>query len=185
MTRVHVAKIPDQNENRRRFAMLEMADRRAIIRAVNRGEVMEERKLAIIAVGVARRQQRFWKRAWLLGPAVGILQPLFPDVTLAAAAINTAVTTALLVLLSWHWHRRALQAEARNLERVGASRIDPGPRAGGGRARRRRHLPGHGRGDADAGPHTNVRAADGHAIEATGPTPPTHRPHRPRGRKRR
>lgn len=215
-----MAKIPDRAENQRRFLTLELADRRAIIRAVNRGQVMESRKLASIAVGVARRQQRFWKRAWLLGPVVGLAQTLFPDVTLMAAAANTVVGTALLALVSWFWHRRARQSEELNLVQAGARRdVDQDPRtarsqgagdtkgassttvAGRWRSfgrkrgatpssdsddatpRPRGHLPGRG-GDEASAAYADDALMDDDDRGARS-TPPTQRPYRPRGRKRR
>lgn len=183
-----MAKIPDKAEMQRRFMTLELRDRRRVIRAVNRGHAIDDRKLAVVTVGVARRQQRFWKWAWVLGPVVGMLQALFPDVTVQAAAVNSVIATGLLALLSLYWFTRARRAEHLNLELAGAARTsaatsDKTQRTG---RRPRAHLPGRGGGGggstdtADAGD-----TPDPTDRESAQPQLPAQRPYRPRGQKRR
>lgn len=205
-----MAKIPDKAEHQRQFAGLETADRRAIIRAVNRGKAVDQRKLAPLAVGVARRQRKFWRVAWLLGPLVG-LTSLFAEADLVASLMNSAVATAALGLMAWFWYSRARRAEALNLELSQSRRDrerrstveDDGPSAA---QRFRSHLPGgggsHG-GGAGAGTGQRAGSADGTGSpngstngagsgSSTRPRqaplatpPPGQRPYRPRGRKRR
>jgi hypothetical protein len=195
-----VAKIPDKAEHQRQFAGLETSDRRAIIRAVNRGKAVDQRKLAPLAVGVARRQQKFWRVAWVMGPIVG-LTGLFGDSDLMAVVLNAAVATFALGLMSWFWYSRASKAEALNTElaqsrrereRGAAAATDDGPSAG---ERFRSHLPGSGGGKARAGNGkdpagggtTDARSGSSEQTRK-GPTttpPPGQRPYKPRGRKRR
>ena len=186
-----VAKIPDKAEQQRRFMALEITDRRRIIRAVNRGQVVDDRKLAVIAVGVARRQQRFWKWAWVLGPVIGMVQSFFPDVSIEAAAVNSLVATGLLLLLCIWWFTRAKRAESLNLEKAGARRSEGSARpqssdtevSGGAVERLRGHLPGKGKRNtqADAAPVDDAATdeSDDEPIR-----PPGHRPYKPRGQKR-
>jgi hypothetical protein len=192
-----VAKIPDKAEHQRRFAGLDFADRRAIIRAVNRGQVLEDRKLAALAVGVARRQQRFWRVAWLIGPALGLLQLLYADVQVAL--INGGIGTLTVGGLSLWWYTRARRAEQLNTEAVEGGR--PGrdgstsrrSSGGAGRAdgvdgsRPRGHLPGRrsARGGPSAIDAPGNATPDDAADTAPGPLPPGERPYKPRGRKRR
>ena len=111
-----MARIPDRTEHQRLFMALDLAERRAIIRAVNRGRAVEVRKHAPLAIGVARRQQRFWSYGWLIGPAMGAVQIAF--VPLEAALLNAAFGTLAIGLVSWFWLSRARRSEALNLEIV-------------------------------------------------------------------
>lgn len=114
-----MARIPDRDEHRRRFASLETTDRRQIIRAVNKGRAVEKRKHAPLAVGVARQQQRFWKWAWVVGPVIGLIQL---GAGWQVAVVNGVLGTLFLAGISWFWTRRAQRAEAANLERMGNKR---------------------------------------------------------------
>jgi hypothetical protein len=107
-----VASIPDRDEHRRRFAALDFADRRAIVRAVNRGQLVEKRKHAPLAVVVARRQQRIWRWGWLAGPLIGLTQL---GIGWEAAVVNAIIGTMLLGSLARFWYLRAARAEAANL----------------------------------------------------------------------
>jgi hypothetical protein len=189
-----VAKIPDKAEHQRRFAGLELTQRRAIIRAVNRGQVLEDRKLAALAVGVARRQQRFWRVAWLIGPALGVLQLLYTDPQVAL--INGAVGTVTLGLLSWWWFTRARRAEQLNTElveggrggsrSVGSTRHSGGSETSAGRpSRSSGHLPGAARPRSGPGSGSGSGTGEGTRDGAEAVLPPGERPYRPRGRKRR
>lgn len=115
-----MADLPDRNEHQRRFMALDNAERRTIIRAVNRGQAVEVRKHAPLAVGVARRQQRFWRWAWVFGPImVAVNVALVP---LEVALLNGALVTLALGAASTFWFRRAKRAEALNLAIVGGKR---------------------------------------------------------------
>jgi hypothetical protein len=107
-----VATIPDRDEHRRRFMALPFAERRAIVRAVNRGELVEKRKQAPLAVVVARRQQRIWRWGWLAGPLIGLTQL---GIGWEAAVVNAVIGTMLLGGLARFWYLRAARAEAANL----------------------------------------------------------------------
>lgn len=158
-----MAQIPDKKENARRFAELSLQDRREIGRAVNRGRAVEKRSHAVIAVGVARRQQRFWRFAWLLGPILGLIQ--LPFIEFEAAMVNLVLGTVMLGGMAAYWSWRARQSEAANLAVAGSRR---GSRRG--RSANTGHLPGQD--DERQGP----------SAVTEGPRP---RPRAPRGRKRR
>jgi hypothetical protein len=113
------ARIPDKHEHRRRFAGLETSERRSIIRSVNKGQAVEARKHAPLAVGVARQQQRFWRLAWLVGPVIGLVQLRGGW---EVAVVNGVLGTLFLAMISWFWYRRAQRAEQANLDRMGAKR---------------------------------------------------------------
>lgn len=114
-----MARIPDRDEHRRRFAALDVPERRAIIRAVNKGQAVEPRKHAPLAVGVARQQQRFWRWAWLVGPVIGLVQLRGGW---EVAVVNGAIGTVFLGMICWFWYSRARRAEEANLERLGRRR---------------------------------------------------------------
>jgi hypothetical protein len=140
-----MAKTPDRRENQRRFAELDTASRRAIIKAVNKGRAVETRKHAPIAVGVAQRQQRFWRWSWLMGPAIALVQALVVD--LMTAALNGMVATLGLVALSLWFSTRARRAEDANRALAeGRRRSGTGTEAAGGR--RETSGPGGGEGGA-------------------------------------
>lgn len=113
-----VAQLPDPHEHRRRWGALELADRRRISKAVNRGRALTDRREAALAVNVARSQQRFWSRAWLLAPAVSLL---FFGQGWQAVAVNAVFATLVLGGMSLLWYRRAARAEQANLEVVGVT----------------------------------------------------------------
>lgn len=75
---------------------------------------MDTRADARIAVGTARQQQRYWRWAWLLGPAIGVV--FIPE--WAAVAVNAAFGSALMGALSWFRIRRAREAEQANIDQV-------------------------------------------------------------------
>lgn len=109
------SKIPSAEEHARLWGRLGFADRRRILKAVARGEGMTDRREARVAVGVARQQQRYWRWAWLFGPAMGLVQ-----IPAWSAVAVTAVLGALLMGgLSVHRSRRAAAAEQANLDRLG------------------------------------------------------------------
>lgn len=147
-----MVKIPEGSDYRQQWGKLDSSTRRRIVRAVNRGEALESRREAALAVATARRQQTFWKRAWLLGPLAALLTVGQGLVTYAA---NALLSTAIIGLMAFFWSRRAERAAAANLE-AAAGRTkrkrkpteQPQPPAedqpkGRGRRRGRGHLPGH------------------------------------------
>jgi hypothetical protein len=172
-----VADVPDRAEHQRRFTALDNKERRAIIRAVNRGRAVEVRKHAPLAVGVARRQLRFWRWAWVLGPAIMAVQLALVPIEVALA--NGGLATLALLIVSWIWYRRAARAERLNLEIVEGHRA---PGRGGARVDGT-HLPGESRRRQRATEASgSAGTTDG---ERTAPAAPGVRPYRPRGQKRR
>ena len=117
-----MARIPDQQEHRRRFAALSVSERRQIVKAVNRGRTVQRRKDAPLAVGVARQQQRFWRLAWLVGPLIGLFG-LRESVAVALA--NAFMGTMIMALIAFFYIMRARRSEALNREVV-AGRRRPG-----------------------------------------------------------
>lgn len=110
--------LPDTAEHTRLWGALSFAERRAFLRQVRRGQAAPTRKEARVAVGVARQQQKYWRFAWLFGPAIALL--------LSGRSTSDLVLSALLGTLamgglSWHSFRRARRAEQANLELLGMS----------------------------------------------------------------
>jgi anti-sigma factor RsiW len=166
-----------------RFAMLDRQDRRAIVRSVNRGVPMTRKRDAELAVGVARRQQRFWTRAWLLGPAIAVVQVVVTPIGWVEGLLLGAWGAVLLGLMAAWWWTRARRAELENLKVIGGRAGRESGRGGSGSdaaARRRSRLPG-GPATGGAADTTVDEDGEGHdGAEGLAPRPP-----RPRGRKRR
>lgn len=178
-----MARIPDKHEHQRRFAELDLKDRRAIARAVNRGRAVETRAHAVFAVGVARRQQRFWRYAWLLGPLIGLVQ--IPFVELEAALFNLVIGTVVLGGMSAYWLWRARQAEAANLaivERRSGGGASGQGRSGSVTAAPSGHIPGERRRPARAADDEDGDDSDEPPI---GPLGRPVKPPKPRRKKRR
>lgn len=135
-----VARIPDRAEYRRQWAQLQLADRRRIIKAVNRGQTLDRPQDAALAVMTARSQKRFWTWAWLLGP-VSSLFVLFQDAGFAVWAANAVLITLVMGALSFFWYRRADRAETANLEAARGKRQRQGGRGAKG-ASKPAHKPG-------------------------------------------
>jgi hypothetical protein len=163
----------DRRERQRRFAALTGQERRLIVRSVNRGRPVEQRKHAEHAVHISRRQMRFWSVSWLIGPVVGMAQ--IAQLGRQAAVLNAVVAALALGAMSLFFYlraRRALQANVALLSRRDAARLGEGdtgqPRGGDG------HLP---------------RSSGREVARADEPVPPSlppeRRPYQPRGRKRR
>jgi hypothetical protein len=114
-----VTRIPDKDEHRRKFAALPVSERRAIVKTVNRGRTVTRRKDAPLAVGVARQQQRFWRVAWLAGPAIGLIG-LRQGVEVAIA--NALMGTLLMGLIAGFYTMRARRSEIANREVVAGKR---------------------------------------------------------------
>lgn len=108
-----MVRIPDKDRYRQLWRELPTSDRRRIVRAVNRGHALEDRREAALAVVTARTQQRFWSKAWLLGPIVTLFAI---GEGLQAYLVNAVMATLLLGLMSLFWYRRVTRAEQRNLE---------------------------------------------------------------------
>lgn len=136
---------------------LPMRDRRRIMRAVNRGQALDDRAEATMAVQVARRQQSFWRWAWVIGPLTGLI---FLPQGVASVLAYALVSTLGIAALAWWRYTRAQRAETRNLE------VATGARRG---RRARGHIPGAD--DRRRGPATPVAE-------------PVHRPPKPSRRKR-
>ena len=180
--RVRFTKQDAQRLNER-FALLDRSERRAIMRAVNRGLPMERRRDAELAVGVARRQQRFWSRAWLLGPAIALVQAIVTPIGWLEGLLLAAWGTMLLGMMAAWWWTRARRAELENLRAAGGrgGRIADRERPAKGAPTRRSRLPG-GPAVAEAAEDDEDDASDDvpHGEATTNARPP-----RPRGRKRR
>ena len=114
----------DRQELQRRFSGLTSQQRRAVVKAVNRGRAVETRKHAPLAVHIANRQMRFWKWSWVIGPAVGLLQ--IGQLGPAAAVLNALLATALLGSMSAFFYLRAQRSAQANLELMGGKRPGPG-----------------------------------------------------------
>jgi hypothetical protein len=179
-----------------RFMGLDRSQRRAIMRAVNRGRVVEDRRHADLAIGVARRQQRFWRYAWLLGPTIAMAQAALTPIGLQEGLLLAAWGTMILGGMAWWWYSRAARAELLNAElvrrRPGSGRRGDrhgatGAAGGDARPRRRPRLPGGPLPEAQPEPSSHDGPDDWDDETATegrpGPTGP--KPPRPRGRKRR
>ncbi|TVR27534.1 MAG: hypothetical protein EA387_01010 [Nitriliruptor sp.] len=143
----------DRQELQRRFSGLTSQQRRAVVKAVNRGRAVETRKHAPLAVHVANRQMRFWKWSWVIGPAVGLLQ--IGQLGPAAAVLNALLATALLGSMSAFFYLRAQRSARANLELMGGKRPgpgfdSPGPRRFGGRGDRGEAKSKGGTGGGDA-----------------------------------
>lgn len=95
------------------WAALPIAERRRISRAVNRGEALHDPTDVQLAVMTARRQQSFWRWAWLLGPALLLFSTGRDLVTFL---LSVVITTAATGGLSLFFLRRARRAEQVNLE---------------------------------------------------------------------
>ena len=145
-----------------RFLALPRTERRAVMRAVNRGRAVDDRRHAPLAVGVAQRQQRFWRAAWLMGPTIALAQGALTDLPPEQVLLLAAWGTLVLGAMAWWWWSRARRAELANLAASGGRRA-VGP------VRRGTAIQ-----DAADG------AEDGQPEGGTSP-----RPARPRGRKRR
>ena len=116
--RVAVPRIPDQDEFARLWQQLPSGDRRRILRAVNRGELLDRRKEAALAVVLARRQQRFWRYAWLMGPLIAVpMALLLPGVEGTGSTIAYGLLgAAVLLVMSVLYTRRARRAEELNAD---------------------------------------------------------------------
>jgi len=103
----------DPQRHREAWSAMTFRERRRIIKAVNRGQALPDAKDARLAVGVASNQMRFWRLAWLIGPAGALFQLGQGWVQFA---INAVVVTAVIGTLSLWFHRRAARARAANVE---------------------------------------------------------------------
>jgi hypothetical protein len=118
---------PDGSDGYKLYASLDRPQRREIARAVNRGKVVSDRKLAKVAVAFARRQQKFWRYAWLIGPALGALQFLSLDPI--PAAVNAAIGSGMLIGASVWFSRKAKKSERLCLELYATKKGNPaGPK---------------------------------------------------------
>lgn len=125
-----MAQIPSDERYQEAWGALSFSDRRRIMRAVNRGDALEDPGEAALAVVTADRQERFWSWIWLLGP-LGALLFLLDD--LLAFLVNAVLLTVVLGGLSWWRLRRVRRARARNRAVATGARRRSGRRDGGGR----------------------------------------------------
>ncbi len=196
----------DRRAVQQRFATLDSSDRRAIAKAVNRGQPVDKRKHAPFAVHIAERQMRFWRWSWLIGPVIGLLQ--VGQLGLVPAIVNALVASAFLGSMSaffWIRARRSLEANLALSDGKRAAAARPAePERGkgekGSRAKRRwwgakdtrpepsgraaaggGHLPGERPAPSSEG---GPGGPDGGQASGAG-LPPDRRPYQPRGRKRR
>ncbi len=199
----------DRRAVQQRFATLDSSDRRAIVKAVNRGRPVDKRKHAPFAVHIAERQMRFWRWSWLIGPVVGLLQ--IAQMGLAEALVSALVASAFLGSMSaffWIRARRSLEANQAlsDGKRAASARPaeperrkeDEGPRprrrwwgakdtrpeatgrtAGGG------HLPGERPAPSSDGDRGVADGGQGSGPGSGPNLPPDRRPYQPRGKKRR
>lgn len=124
-----MAQIPSDERYQEAWSALSFSDRRRIMRAVNRGDALEDPGEAALAVVTADRQERFWSWIWLLGP-FGALLFLLDD--LVAFLVNAVLLTVVLGALSWWRLRRVRRARARNREVATGGRHGPGGQGSGG-----------------------------------------------------
>ena len=125
-----MAKIPETKaQERRTYGALTASERRAVARAVNRGKAVDKRKHAPLAVVLARRQMKLWRRAWLLGLVVGAVG--FTD-GWQVALVNGVIGMAMLGLVARYWFVRARRAETANLAIV--ERSSPKAKRSGARS---------------------------------------------------
>jgi len=99
---------PDGSEGYKAYAALDRPQRREISRAVSRGQAVTDRRLAKIAVSFAQRQRRFWRYAWLIGPALGAFQ--FISLDPLPAAVNALIGSGMLIAASVWFSRKAKRA---------------------------------------------------------------------------
>ncbi len=155
-----MAMSPDEKQRYRelqqQFADVTTDQRRAIVRAVNRGQPVENRRHAPLAVMIAQRQIRFWRWAWLIAPALGIGQLFVAEPQVAL--MNGLFGTMVLGTLAWFWMRRARQSMDANAA-LQKGRIGP--------------------------PSRSERTADPVDADDASTPPANPRPPAPRGRKRR
>ncbi|MEX2549369.1 MAG: hypothetical protein WD638_04005 [Nitriliruptoraceae bacterium] len=194
----------DRRAVQQRFAALDSSERRAIVKAVNRGLPVDKRKHAPFAVHIAERQMRFWRWSWLIGPVVGLLQ--IGQLGLLPAVINALVASAFLGAMSAFFWIRARRSREANLalsdgKRRAAVRPAEPERSGSPRGKRRwwgakdtrpastssgrspggGHLPGERPTSSDGG-----EPGGPHGGQSSGQSlPPDRRPYQPRGKKRR
>lgn len=110
-----MVRLPDQATFQERWRTMPWRDRREVLRHVNKGQAMRKRKDARIAVLAARQQQRYWRIAWMFGP----LAALFLVPNWVAVAINAVLLGLVTGGYGWFRHRRAVESEQANLERLG------------------------------------------------------------------
>lgn len=110
------ATLPDSAEHNRLWKAMDMADRRAILKQIRRGEPAPNKKQARVAVGIARQQQRYWRWAWLFGPAIAVL---FAGRGILELVLSATMGTVVMGALSYRSLAKAKQAEAASLDLLG------------------------------------------------------------------
>jgi hypothetical protein len=163
----------ERRDRQRRFAALSSQDRRAIVRSVNRGQPVEQRKHAEHAIHIARRQMRFWSLSWLIGPVVSLAQ--VPQLGWQLALMNATVAALALGAMSSFFYKRARRSQQANLAQL--SKRDA--------ARLGDEATGRSRGNEGHLPRTTSTEVAHEPEPSERPLPPERRPYQPRGRKRR
>lgn len=134
-----MTEIPSKERYQSLWGELDFSERRRIMRAVNKGEALDDRRDAALAVVTAERQERLWSWIWLIGPLSALL---FLGEGLTAFLVNAVLVTAVTGGLSWWRVRRVRRAAARN-----RAVVEPTPDEGAaGRRARRDHIPRRGTG---------------------------------------
>jgi len=122
-----VVHTPDGSDGHASFASLDRTQRREISRAVSRGRAVTDRRLARTAVAFSQRQQRFWRYAWLIGPALGAMQFLSLDPL--PALINALIGSGMLIAASVWFTRKAKQSQTACLDLLNTRKGNPnGPK---------------------------------------------------------
>jgi len=104
--------LADDKGHTGRWGALTRADRLRLMKALRQGTELQDRVEAATVVQEARRQVRYWRLIWLLGPAAALFQlDQGAAAVIGAVVAGAAVTGGLAV-----WQiRRARRAEAINL----------------------------------------------------------------------
>ena len=126
------SKVPDGSDYREAWAALDRDGRRRVRRAVNRGEALESRSEARVAVVLARSQRRFWRWGWAIGPVL-VLALTFRE-GWQVALTNTGFVLLVVGGMAWFFGSRARRAEERNLELLERPQKGGGKRGGKGKA---------------------------------------------------
>lgn len=125
----------------RAWERYDKADRRRILRAVNRAQPLDDPAEAALAVVFAQRQRRLWRRWWFVIPTVGALFafPLGLEAVVGNLVAGLALVGLLAVFFIWRANRalaanRAVVEEAVARKRARASKSKS---RGGGRSGRK------------------------------------------------
>ena len=119
-------KIPEGQAYRDAWAALDRDARRRVRRAVNRGQALDNRAEARVAVALARSQRSFWRWGWIVGPGIVLAFTIREEWPVVLA--NVGMVAVVVGAMSLYFNRRARRAEAANLaivDRRKASKKQP------------------------------------------------------------